>query len=32
MVYLGVASLPGIITTLLRVNSDGNFLWNYLKK
>ncbi|MGD0877926.1 MAG: phosphatidylglycerol lysyltransferase domain-containing protein [Anaerolineales bacterium] len=32
VVYPGVASLPGIITTLLRVNSDGNFLWNYLKK
>ena len=32
VVYLGVASLPGIITTLLRVHSDGNFLWNYLKK
>jgi phosphatidylglycerol lysyltransferase len=32
VVYLGVASLPGVITTLLRVNSDGNFLWNYLKK
>jgi phosphatidylglycerol lysyltransferase len=32
LVYLGVASLPGIITTLLRVHSDGNFLWNYLKK
>jgi phosphatidylglycerol lysyltransferase len=32
VVYQGVASLPGIITTLLRVNSDGNFLWNYLKK
>ena len=32
VVYPGVASLPGVITTLLRVNSDGNFLWNYLKK
>ena len=32
VVYLGVARLPGIITTLLRVQSDGNFLWNYLKK
>ena len=32
VVYLGVTSLPGVITTLLRVNSDGNFLWNYLKK
>jgi len=32
VVYLGVASLPGILTTLLRVHSDGNFLWNYLKK
>ena len=32
VVYPGVASLPGIMTTLLRVNSDGNFLWNYLKK
>jgi len=28
----GVASLPGIVTTLLRVHSDGNFLWDYLKK
>ena len=32
MVYPGVASLPGIVTTLLRVHSDGNFLWDYLKK
>ena len=32
MVYPGVASLPGIITTLLRVHSDGNFLWDFLKK
>jgi phosphatidylglycerol lysyltransferase len=32
VVYSGVASLPGIVTTLLRVHSDGNFLWNYLKK
>jgi len=32
LVYLGVPSLPGIVTTLLRVHSDGNFLWNYLKK
>jgi phosphatidylglycerol lysyltransferase len=32
VVYLGVASLPNVVTTLLRVNSDGNFLWNYLKK
>ena len=32
LVYLGVASLPGIVTTLLRVHSDGNFLWNYFKK
>ena len=30
--YLGVASLPVVITTLMRVHSDGNFLWNYLKK
>ncbi len=32
LVYPGTVSLPGIVTTLLRVHSDGNFLWNYLKK
>jgi phosphatidylglycerol lysyltransferase len=32
LVYPGAVSLPGIITTMLRVHSDGNFLWNYLKK
>jgi len=32
VVYPGVASLPNVITTLLRVHSDGNFLWKYLKR
>ncbi len=32
MVYPGVPSLPGIATTLLRVHSDGNFLWKFLKR
>jgi phosphatidylglycerol lysyltransferase len=32
LVYPGTVSLPGVITTMLRVHSDGNFLWNYLKK
>ena len=32
LAYPGIASLPSIATTLLRVHSDGNFLWNYLKK
>jgi phosphatidylglycerol lysyltransferase len=32
LVYPGTVSLPGIVPTLLRVHSDGNFLWNYLKK
>ena len=29
LVYHGTASLPGVITTMLRVHSEGNFLWNY---
>jgi phosphatidylglycerol lysyltransferase len=32
VVYLGVTSLPNVITTLRRVHSDDNFLWNYLKR
>ncbi len=32
LVYPGTVSLPSVVTTLLRVHSDGNFLWNYLKK
>jgi phosphatidylglycerol lysyltransferase len=32
LVYPGTVSLPGVMTTMLRVHSDGNFLWNYLTK
>ncbi len=32
LVYQGTVSLPGVVTTLLRVHSEGNFLWNYLRK
>ena len=32
LVYPGTVSLPGVIASMLRVHSGGNFLWNYLKK
>lgn len=32
LAYLGAASLPLTLSTLLRVHSGNNFLWKYLKK
>lgn len=32
LAYPGPASLPLVLTTLLRVHSGDNFLWKYLKK
>jgi phosphatidylglycerol lysyltransferase len=32
LAYLGPASLPLVLTTLLRTHSGDNFLWKYLRK
>jgi phosphatidylglycerol lysyltransferase len=32
LVFPGVASLPNVLTTLIRVHSGDHFLWKYLKK